>query len=82
MLIYHRADTSLETMNRILRYDKANRRDILSLRNWLGRNGSIARKESAYLGYHDDLFTLAPVADNAKVCLEAGIEDRLGSIFP
>jgi hypothetical protein len=55
--------------------------DITSLRNWLDGNGCLAREESAYLETnHSELVSLAPVADNATLQLEAWVEMRLGRL--
>jgi hypothetical protein len=60
----------------MLRYSRAQDRDVESLQNWLSGTGCLAREEAAYLS-HRDLICLAPSGDNATVKLEAWVEDRL-----
>jgi hypothetical protein len=61
----------------MLKFNFAQRRDIESLQNWLDGNGSLAEEESAYLGHHEDLVSLAPAGDNATLQLETWVEAGL-----
>ena len=70
-------DQFVERSCRILRLQLAEGRDIASLQNWVDATGCLAREETAYLAYHSDLASLAPVGDNAVLQLETWVEDKL-----
>ena len=70
-------DNFVQRSNGILSLGKAQSRDIESLEHWVEGTGFIAREETAYLTQQRDLMSLAPVADNAVVQLEAWVEDQL-----
>ncbi|OTB18770.1 hypothetical protein K445DRAFT_19378 [Daldinia sp. EC12] len=51
--------------------------DYESLLNWLRGTGSIARDETAYLTYDQELVSLAPTGDDGLRQLETWIENKL-----
>ena len=61
----------------MLSLNRAQRRDVESLRNWVDGNGCLASEETAYLGCHQELASLTPVGDDAVLQLEAWVEDKL-----
>ena len=70
-------DHFVERTSRILRLQSAKGRDVASLQNWVEATGCLAREETAYLAYHSDLASLAPVGDSAVLQLETWVEDKL-----
>ena len=70
-------DQFVERSCQILRLQSAEGRDIASLQNWVEATGCLAREETAYLAYHSDLVSLAPVGHNAVLQLETWVEDKL-----
>ena len=69
----------------MLCYERASRRNVLSLQNWVNENACLARDETAFLTHGEDLITLAPLPhDGATEWLETWIEVHLikiGEIF-
>ncbi|KAH8765339.1 hypothetical protein F5883DRAFT_556754 [Diaporthe sp. PMI_573] len=70
-------DQFAERTHKMLSLNRAQRRDVESLRNWVDGNGCLASEETAYLGYHQELASLTPVGDDAVLQLEAWVEDKL-----
>ncbi|KAK4213176.1 hypothetical protein QBC37DRAFT_440943 [Rhypophila decipiens] len=70
-------DQFMEQTHRVLSFSPAQPRDIRSLQNWLKGNVALARDESEYLNYGNDLLSLASTKDDAMTKLEAWVEDRL-----
>ncbi|KAJ9139048.1 hypothetical protein NKR19_g7574 [Coniochaeta hoffmannii] len=69
-------DAFAERTHKMLSLNPAQRRDVESLGNWLDGTGCVAGEETAYLGHHQDLVSLAPAGDNAVLQLEAWVEDK------
>jgi len=61
----------------MLSYDAAKPRDVLSLQNWVNGNACLARKETAYLTYCNELLSIASSDDGAMAQLEACVEDNM-----
>ncbi|KAI1477570.1 hypothetical protein F4774DRAFT_427187 [Daldinia eschscholtzii] len=70
-------DQFLHRTSRTLCYSRAKQRDKESLLNWLRGTGSIARDETAYLTYDQELVSLAPTGDDGLRQLETWIENKL-----
>ncbi|KAK4176441.1 hypothetical protein QBC36DRAFT_311121 [Triangularia setosa] len=75
-------DRFLEQTHRMLSFNPAQPRDIRSLQNWLKGNVTLARDESEYLSYRNDLLSLASTKDDAMTKLEAWVEDGLAAWNP
>jgi hypothetical protein len=74
----------VDNNNKMLGYEPAKLRDILSLQNWVENNSCLARDETAYLTYCEDLISVASSRDGMAEQLEAWIEDivaRCGRVF-
>ena len=76
-IVLIKLDQFVERTSRILRLQSAEGRDIASLQNWVEATGCLAREETAYLGFHSDLASLAPTGDGAVLQLETWVEDKL-----
>lgn len=70
-------DQFVERTSRIFCLQPAEGRDIASLQNWVEATGCLAREETAYLAYRNDLASLAPAVDSAVRQLETWVEDKL-----
>ncbi|KAI1303464.1 hypothetical protein F5Y03DRAFT_186238 [Xylaria venustula] len=68
-------DTLLEGTHKILSLNRAQPRDITSLRNWTNGTSSISRDETAYLEHEGELISLAFCKDGATKKLEDWVED-------
>lgn len=55
---------------RAFEYPTASRRTVANLKNWIEGKGSIARRETDYLEYGDDLLNLTAPRDEAVTWLE------------
>ena len=54
----------------MLSFDSARQRETLSLQNWNNDNACLARDETAYLNYNQDLVTLSSSNDRAIAKLQ------------
>ncbi|MCJ1269880.1 hypothetical protein MMC22_009773 [Lobaria immixta] len=70
-------DALVERNHRILTYEPANPRDVLSLQNWVKGNPYLARDETAYLAHCKELLSVVDPGDGIVGRLEAWIEDKL-----
>ena len=73
-LSYLIPDKFLKRNFQVLRYERANVRDLVSLQNWLRGNACMTRDETAYLTYFDDLMSLSWSKDTAVAQLDAWVE--------
>jgi hypothetical protein len=71
------ADAMVERNHRMLAYEAAKPRDVLSLQNWVNGNACLAREETAYLTHCKELLSIASSDDGAVTQLEAWVEDNL-----
>jgi len=63
---------------RIVDIETANSRDVLSLQNWTGGNGSISLDETKYLAHLDELMAIGTASDDrAAGWLETWVENFL-----
>jgi hypothetical protein len=67
----------VERNYRMLAYEAAKPRDVLSLQNWVNGNACLAREETAYLTHCKELLSIAPSDDGAVTQLKAWVEDNL-----
>jgi hypothetical protein len=70
--------------NKMLGYEIAKPRDVLSLQNWVSGTACLARDETAYLTHCEDLISVASSGDGMAEQLENWVEDilvRFGSCF-
>ncbi|KAA6413164.1 MAG: hypothetical protein FRX48_02908 [Lasallia pustulata] len=70
-------DALVERNQRMLGFEVAKPRDVLSLQNWVNGNACLAREETAYLTRCKDLLCVASSNDSAVTRLEAWVEDNL-----
>lgn len=70
-------DSLLERTYRIMNFNSALPRDVLSLQNWVEGTGCLSRDETKYLKHERELFSLVPPGDNAMKQLEDWVEDQL-----
>ncbi|PFH63160.1 hypothetical protein XA68_17269 [Ophiocordyceps unilateralis] len=70
-------DKFAERTYRSLSFAPAHQRDVESLQNWLSGTGCLAREETAYLTYGEELASLAPEHDSAVMGIEAWVESQL-----
>ncbi|KUJ10002.1 uncharacterized protein LY89DRAFT_689877 [Mollisia scopiformis] len=78
-----RYDNMVESNNKMLSYEIAKPRDVLSLQNWVSSTACLARDETAYLTQCEDLISVASPRDGMAEQLESWIEDiivRFGRI--
>jgi hypothetical protein len=71
------ADAMVERNYRMLTYEAAKPRDVLSLQNWVNGNACLAREETAYLTHCKELLSIASSDDGAVTQLKAWVEDNL-----
>ncbi len=60
----------IERNHRILGFEAARPRDVLSLQNWVNGNGCIAREETAYPERGEELLSVSSSDDRAITWLE------------
>ncbi|KAF2195567.1 hypothetical protein K469DRAFT_649652 [Zopfia rhizophila CBS 207.26] len=72
-----RYDALVERNHKMLSYRAAGLRHVVSLQNWVNNNACLARAETAYLTYSNDLLSVAPSHDGASERMEAWVEDKL-----
>lgn len=70
-------DQFVERTHKTLAYEKASRRDAISLRNWLSNTRCVARDECNYITHEKELFSVSMVKDSAMLRFEAWVEDKL-----
>ena len=70
-------DALLERNHRISSLETASRRDVASLQRWVDGNACLARKETEFLGYYEDLCATATPKDHSVTRAEAWVEDSL-----
>lgn len=71
------ADALVDRNHRMLMFEAAKSRDVLSLQNWVDGNACLAREEAAYLAHGRDLLSIAPAGDDAVTQLRPWVEDKL-----
>ena len=69
------ADSFLDRTYKILSFDHAPTRDVLSLQNWVDGTGCLSREETEYLKQGQELMSLAPPSDGAMKQFEDWVED-------
>ncbi|PVH92912.1 hypothetical protein DM02DRAFT_677192 [Periconia macrospinosa] len=67
----------VERNNKMLTCVPASSRNILSLQNWVNGNACLAREETAYLTYLNDLVSVTSSGDDMADIFKAWIEDKL-----
>ncbi|OJD28905.1 uncharacterized protein BKCO1_10400011 [Diplodia corticola] len=68
-------DSMMKEYQHALHLPAADRRDVVSMKNWIEGTGCIQRKESRYLDLEDDLLNLTGTVDSAITRIETVIED-------
>jgi hypothetical protein len=69
-------DAFVARNHRMLSFQAANPRDVLSLQNWVNGNACLSWEETDYLTRYDDLLSVAPLGgDSAATRLELWVED-------
>jgi hypothetical protein len=71
----------VERNYRMLTYEAAKPRDVLSLQNWVNGNACLAREETAYLTHSKELLSIATPDDGAMTQLKAWVEDNLIRVY-
>jgi hypothetical protein len=70
-------DAMVGRNNKMLSYEPAKLREVLSLQNWVNGKACLAREETEYLKHCKELISVASLGDGTVDRLEAWMEDKL-----
>jgi hypothetical protein len=70
-------DALVERNYRMLNFEAAKPRDVLSLQNWVNGNACLARDETEYLKFCKELLSISSPDDDTVSRLESWVEDIL-----
>ena len=74
-------DTLVERNHRMLNFEAAKPRDVLSLQNWVNGNACLARDETTYLTFCKELLSISSPNDDTVSRLECWVEDALIRVY-